>query len=379
MAKKAPKAKEPVRIRLKRLANGNQSIYLDIYTGGRRQYEFLKLYLIPESTPFDKEQNKQTLQAANAIKSQRIIELANSGAGIRNAQRGKMLLLDWLTEYRRLKADKSAGLMRQINHTITLVRQYGGDKTRLCDVDKDYCSGFIGYITSEYKTQTGKHLEKVTAMNYYRVLNCALNEAVRQELIEKNPFQAMSQSNKIKVPESQRTYLTIDEVKAMIKTPCKSEAVKSAYLFSVYSGLRISDIERLTWADLETTGGQPRLNIVQKKTKNPLYLPLSKEAMKYLPNRGGAAADEHIFHLPVLTYINILLKKWAASAGVTKRVTFHTARHTNATMLLTLGADLYTVSKLLGHTEISTTQIYAKIVDKKKEEAVSLLDNIFND
>lgn len=57
-------------------------------------------------------------------------------------------------------------------------------------------------------------------------------------------------------------------------------------------------------------------------------------------------------------------------------ITFHTARHTHATMMLTLGADLYTVSKLLGHKNIATTQIYAKIVDKKKEEAISLIPNL---
>ena len=143
--------------------------------------------------------------------------------------------------------------------------------------------------------------------------------------------------------------------------------------------MRISDIERLTWGNIETDGEHTRLNIVQKKTKNPLYLPLSKEALKCLPDRGGAAANERVFHLPTRAYIAKVLRQWAAAAGIQKHVTFHTARHTNATMLLTLGADLYTVSKLLGHTEVRTTQIYAKIVDKKKEAAVSLLDNIFND
>ena len=379
MAKKAPKAKEPVRIRLKKLANGNQSIYLDIYIDGRRQYEFLKLYLIPESTPFDREQNKQTMQAANAIKSQRVIELASGGAGIRNAQRGKMLLVDWLTEYKREAEGKSEGWHSVIRRATAMVVEYAGDKTRLCDIDKEFCSGYLYHIANVYRTRNGKKLESVTCRNLYRALNSAINEAVRRELMEKNPFQTMGMGDRIKVNQSQRIYLTIDEVRAMAKTPCSNTAVKSAYLFSVYSGLRISDIERLTWGNIETDGEHTRLNIVQKKTKNPLYLPLSKEALKCLPNRGGAAANERVFHLPTRAYIAKVLRQWAAAAGIQKHVTFHTARHTNATMLLTLGADLYTVSKLLGHTEVRTTQIYAKIVDKKKEAAVSLLDNIFND
>ena len=83
-----------------------------------------------------------------------------------------------------------------------------------------------------------------------------------------------------------------------------------------------------------------------------------------------------IFPLTHEGTINKTLQKWAKDAGVAKHISFHVARHTHATMMLTLGADLYTVSKLLGHKNIATTQIYAKIVDKKKEEAISLIPNL---
>ena len=92
--------------------------------------------------------------------------------------------------------------------------------------------------------------------------------------------------------------------------------------------------------------------------------------------RGEAKDDDFIFPLTHEGTINNILQKWAKAAGVTKHISFHVARHTHATMMLTLGADLYTVSKLLGHKNIATTQIYAKIVDKKKEEAISLIPNL---
>ena len=83
-AKKQVTLKEPVRIRFKELSNGTQSIYLDIYKDGKRSYEFLKLYLLPEISPRIKEQNAATLAAANTIKSKRIIELTNNEAGLKN-------------------------------------------------------------------------------------------------------------------------------------------------------------------------------------------------------------------------------------------------------------------------------------------------------
>ena len=96
--KKSLKAKEPVTIRFKQLANGNQSIYLDIYKNGIRKYEFLKLYLIPENKGDEaaRVQNANTMQAAISIKAQRIKEMANNQAGIKNTTGGKMLLLDWM-------------------------------------------------------------------------------------------------------------------------------------------------------------------------------------------------------------------------------------------------------------------------------------------
>ena len=114
-----------------------------------------------------------------------------------------------------------------------------------------------------------------------------------------------------------------------------------------------------------------------QKTKEPIYLPLSPEALKWMPARGDKTPDDHVFDLPSPAMVNILIKPWAKAAGINKRFTFHCSRHTFGTMMLTLGADLFTTSKLMGHTNIQTTEIYAKIVDKKKEEAINLIDGMF--
>ena len=114
-----------------------------------------------------------------------------------------------------------------------------------------------------------------------------------------------------------------------------------------------------------------------QKTKAPIYLPLSPEALRWMPERGNKSSQDNVFDLPSAAAVNVLIKPWAKAAGINKHFTFHTARHTFATMMLTLGADIYTVSKLLGHTKVETTQIYAKIINKKKDDAVSLIDAAF--
>ena len=374
------KPKEPIKLRFKELANGNKSLYLDIYRNGKRQYEFLKFYLIPETDEAAKTRNENTLQAANAIKAQRIIELTNDEAGIaKTSSRSKMLLVDWMRYYsdHKLKTGQSKSFSNQINKAIKQLVKYKGDKVLVKDVDKDFCLGFIDFLNS-LRRADGKPLAKVTTAGYFRCLNCALNVAVKEDVIPFNPCSKIERDSKIKVPESTREFLTIDEIKKLIATDCVNAAVKNAYLFSCFCGLRHSDIQALTWGDILKDGNRYRAKIVMKKTQKTLYLPISDEALKWMPERGDKTDTDKVFDLPYYTYLSVVVKTWAKEAGITKTMTFHTARHTFATMMLTLGADLYTTSKLLGHTNMKTTQIYAKIVDKKKDEAVNLVNDIFN-
>lgn len=370
------KAKEPVRIRFKRLADGNQSIYLDCYRDGRCCYEFLKLYLIPETTPFDKIQNQETLKAANAIKAQKIIELANNTAGVKNVHKAKMLLVDWLHFYQDEQTRKGRKYGSQILNTIKTVVAYRGGKTQLAEVDKDYCLGYIEFLAHAYKSRLGTPLKSVTIHNYCAVLGSALNSAKRAEIITNNPFQEIDQTDKIRVPESKRVYLTADEVKRLVETDCKRTDIKRVFLFSCYCGLRISDIVNLKWENVITEGIQTRIEIVIQKTGNVLSLPLSDAAKRYLPTKGTATDKDKVFNLPTTYYINCSLKRWAKAAGITKNVSMHTARHTFATLLLTKDVNLKLIQDLMGHTDIKTTQIYAKIIDSKKVEAVNVLDEL---
>jgi len=388
--KKTVKAKEPVRIRFKELNNGNKSIYLDIYRDGKRTYEFLKLYLVPETTPVARTQNEAALLQANQIKSQRIIELGNTQAGITiDPKKGKLLLSEWLQIYYEMQQKKGRRSLAQLKGQINIINSYN-PRAVMKDLDTAFSLGFIDYVRSGYVVRSRskkakeqpdaqpRHLAPKTAQDVEITLKCALKAAIQAGIIDRHPFAGISKADEIKVPESKRTFLTIDEVKALIATPCKREDVKNAFLFSCFCGLRWSDTSALTWGNIEQENGKYHIALVMKKTREPLYLPLNKQALSYLPVRGLAASTDVVFKtLPELAYVNKHLKTWAAAAGITKNVSFHISRHTFATTSLTLGADLYTTSKLLGHASIQTTQIYAKIVNSKKDEAVALFDTAF--
>lgn len=376
--RKSTKAKEPIRLRMKDLSNGNKSLYLDIYRDGKRSYEYLKMYIIPETDEESRRRNQVTMTAANKIKADRIIELTNGEAGIKTAKdEPKIYLLDWMQTYRENQARRGKKDGRQIDTAIGILKAYAGEKVTMDEIDKPFCQGYIDYLLTDYKPK-GVNIMHSTAHNYYRVVNGALNAAVREDIIKINPFTRIGSSDKIHKPESKREYMTVDEVRALIATPMKHEEIKRAYLFSCFCGLRISDITGLKWGNVFKDGDHYRLEVVMQKTKAPIYLPLSPEALKWMPERGDKGPEEHVFHLPENARVNYLLKPWAKAAGISKHFTFHTARHTFATMMLTLGADLYTTSKLLGHTDVRMTQVYAKIVNRKKDEAVNLVNGLFD-
>jgi integrase len=213
---------------------------------------------------------------------------------------------------------------------------------------------------------------------YNKILTVVLNSAMRDGYLQNNPMNLLHRHEVPRQPESNREFLTIDEIKQLVKTPCAKPNVKQSFLFTCFSGLRFSDVRALRWGDIQTDNdGQKAIRYTQKKTNKNEYLQISNEALKHLPERNGANDDDTIFRLSQNGVINETLAGWVLAAGIKKRVTFHVGRHTNATLLLSLGVPIETVSKILGHADIKTTQIYAKVVDRNKREAVSKLDGLF--
>ncbi|MBA5654103.1 site-specific integrase [Bacteroides fragilis] len=371
--------KSPFKLRRRKLADGRMSLFLDRSVDGGHEYEFLQLYLLPETSSTTKRQNARTLREAEEILQARTEALLNAKAETELAgSSGDMLLSDWLqTSYdnHEKRGLRDMGSISNVKRALHMFRP----DTRLSDIDRQFCLDMIDWLRNTYRhRRTGNPVSARTADTYCQTFRTMLNEAVREGLIDKNPWNRLETAEKIKKPESKREYLTIDEIRSMIATDCPNELVKRAYLFSCFTGLRISDVRNLKWGDVCHENGQTFVSVVMKKTTKPLYIPLSGQALKWMPEQDGSESDDHVFgNLVNYGNVNENLKKWAEAAGIRKHISYHTSRHSFATMMLTLGADLYTVSKLLGHSSVRHTQIYARIIDRKKDEAVNLADSVF--
>ena len=223
------------------------------------------------------------------------------------------------------------------------------------------------------KTGTVSHN---TAATYYSIFKAGLKQAFIDGYLT---VDISAKIKGIQDQESRREHLSVEELNILAETPCDRPILKRAALFSALTGVRHCDIQKLKWKEIQVVGEQVRLNFTQQKTKGVEYMPISEQAYQLCGEPGKP--EQLVFEdLPDPSWISGPLKRWIKSAGITRNITFHCFRHTYATLQLAGGTDIYTVSKMLGHTNVKTTQIYAKVVDEKKQKATKAIKiNINND
>ena len=382
--KKEIKVKEPVRIREKVLGDGTISLYLDMYHKGNRKKEGLKLYLIPETSPAAKLQNINTRKLAEQVKAQRILDIQKDGlVDWEKLKKSRTTLVSWLEDFVTCEEQLSpSGVVSKRNAKVR-VEEYlafiGKPDLRLADVDREFCRGFVAFLRT-CKCHRGKEtISDTTARLLMSRIAAAMNKAVVEGLIPSNPFRALEAKEKPKIAASRREFLTVEELKVLINTPCRCDIVKRAFLFSCFTGLRYSDMKSLLWSEIHTAadGKTQYIEHKQVKTKKMVTIPLSDEALRWMPRQEDGI--DKVFHgLKVCTStVEAVLKEWMKDCKIDKHITYHCSRHTAATTLLTLGANLYVVSKLMGHSSIQMTEVYAKIVDQKKVETMNLVNSLF--
>ena len=366
----------------KQTKKGQISLYLEYYKGtvktedGKtkaiRDYEYLDLYLKDNpQTKQERQTNNETLELAKSIKAKRELEIKNGQYGFKRTGSSNadfMMLFKAEAKKRESKQGSYDNWDISYRHFKEFV---GTDTLPYRRIDKKLCEEFLDYLLNLEKQGGGK-LASSSVSSYYSKFRATLNKAVKKRYLSFNP------ANEVEVPTvkyPKREHLTVEELKAVSKAECRYPVLKNAFMFACLTGLRWSDVQKLTWSEIEQNEDGWRVVFHQKKTDGLQYVEIPDNAKQYVGE--PKTPDTRVFKgLKYSTYMNVALQRWMMNAGITKNITFHCARHTYAILQLQHGADIYTVSKLLGHKNLKTTQIYADIVDQKRKEAVNRLNQI---
>ncbi|MFC2117755.1 tyrosine-type recombinase/integrase [Bacteroidota bacterium] len=369
-----------VKLRQKPITGERQSLYLDFYpaiphpeTRKLTRREFLGLYIFDKpKTPFDKQHNKETLDIAQHIRQKRE-NLLNKPEVYYEFEK-KQLIFKKLSEksfidyFKKLANKRKASNHDNWVSTLNYLEEFVKTDIKFADVNEIFINDFKEYLLSTISRRHNKKvLSQNTASSYFNKLKATLKQAFKDGYLQ---IDINSKIPPIKTLETQKEYLTLEELNKLVKTPCSDPVLKNAALYSVLTGLRFCDIQKLLWSEVEHIKGQGYfIKFKQKKTQGVEVLPISEQAYTLMGEKRGL--NEKVFDgLRYSSYHTKCLRQWIDAAEINKNITFHCLRHTYAVLQLAHGTDIYTVSKMLGHRDLKTTQIYAKIVDKSKRDAV---------
>ena len=368
-----------VKLRTKDISGNRKSLYLDFYpaiphpeTGEPTRREFLGLYLFEKAkTPIDKQHNKETEKLAEQIRQKRENHLNKpeiyTGYEVEQLKIKEKSQQNFVEYFRTLADKRKASNYDNWVSAFHYLNKFTKGKLKFADLNEKFCNDFKDYLLTTKSNKSSKTtLSQNSAVSYFNKFKASLKQAFKDGYFNSD---LNSRIKPIKPAETQRAFLTIEELNRLVKTECANPLMKRAALFSALTGLRFSDIVKLVWGELEYIEGNGYfIKFKQQKTKGAEMLPISEQAFSLLGERMNPK-DKVFEGLNYSAYENKHLAKWIGLAGIEKNITFHCFRHTFATLQLSKGTDIYTVSKMLGHRELKTTQVYAKIIDQTKREA----------
>jgi len=368
-----------VTLREKKISKGRLSLYLDFYppiphpiTGEPTRREFLGLYIFQKaSNPIDKEHNKSTKLIANNIR-QKKENFLNKPEIYSQYEKDQLRIKELgercFIEYYKTLANKR----KKSNHdnwmsALKYLVAFSDGQLLFKDLNEKVLEEFKEYLLTTKSTRSDKaKLSPNSAVSYFNKIKASLKQAYKDGILQKD---LNSFVKPIKQIDTRREYLTVEELNNLINTPCNNELIKKAAIFSALTGMAFKEIENMIWKDVQKVDDDEYTIVTKRqKTGKDNYLPISKKTYDFL----GERHDDNlkVFEgLKYSAYHNKHIYQWLGAAGITKDITFHNFRHTYATLQLMNETDITTVSKLLGHKNLKTTMIYAKVVDKSKRDA----------
>ena len=399
-----------VKLRQKPISGNRQALYLDFYpqitdpeTGQKTRRQFLSLYLFDEIehteekytdengkpqkrtvpvldkkgqpkkvklNPIDKQHNKETLQIADQIRQKKDNEVNKpeiytgyEKEQLKIKERGERSFVEYFKELAdKRKASNHDNWDSAYNYLVA----FTGGKLKFSEIDERFCNNFKEYLlTSPSKKSKTKSLSQNSAVSYFNKVKAALKQAFKDGFLS---IDLNAKIETIKTTETKIEFLTMEELQTLAKTDCPNPMLKNAALFSALTGMAFKEIQNLVWAEVEYSEEMGfYIPHTRQKTGGNNYLPISEQAFSLLGERGKPTAK-------VFDGLNdrdryYWFQLWISKAGITKQINFHGLRHTFATLQLSKGTDIYTVSKMLGHSNVRTTQIYAKVINQTKRDA----------
>lgn len=370
-----------VTLRKRTLPSGKITLYLDffppIYNAKTREFsrrEYLGLYLVSKpKNNIDKAMNSENLHKAEMICANRLNELNKQQIytpfeqeRLRLQEIGEKSFLQYLKQTAEIKTGNNAEIWKYA--IIHFEKFLKNEDILMQEIDVTIIEDFREYILkSKCLKKKDQFLAQNTALSYFNKIKATLRKAYKKGLLQTDINAAV---DSIKEQESQRNFLTMEEASRLFKTPCKKEIVKRVCMFSLLTGIRYSDIAKLTWEEVQYSKSEGYyIRFKQQKTDRPVTLPISQEAFEFLGEK--ETQYKRVFYDLKKWDVDRLLPIWVKDASIEKHITFHCFRHTYATLQMAAGTDIFTVSKMLGHKNIKTTQIYTKIIDEKKRETTN--------
>jgi len=335
---------EPIHLRKRALkTKGIYELYFDYQVARKRVRKFTKLHWINGN----KAHNNAVMSQIERLR-QEIADSLRDGIFADD----EITLVQYARVYNKGFAEET---IRSREKTIKTVIEFCKD-VKICDVNRQWMQRYIQFLKMRKNSAN-------TISSRCAFLKTLMHRAFTDGIIRRPiDFSGL-------IPAAQHENgcaLTLDEVKKLIKTPLYRSDVSYAFLFSCFTGLRICDVRRLKYADIH----DGVLEVVMQKTKKPIVIPLTPNALRFLPPK--KTGESLVFpSLPKQSgHLNRILKRWSKDALIRKRVTFHTARRTFATITMEYSANIYTVSQLLGHSRLNTTLLYVNCALGEKKKAV---------
>ncbi|HEY9000790.1 MAG TPA: site-specific integrase [Mucilaginibacter sp.] len=347
-----------VKLRKKSISGNKYSLYLDIYENSERIYDFLKIHIFKKPrTPLETQLNKDNLKLAETIRAKREIQINSSGSDYVPRHKQKVNFLLYFETFAKNYTKKD---FRLVQGAFKYFKEFVNvEYLKPAEVTEDLLLKFKEFLESRLKGET--------PANYFSKLKKVIRQAHKEKVFIDNP--ALYIVNK-KNDNIKKDILTAEEIQVLANTDCSNPEVKKAFLFSCVTGLRFCDISNLKWENIHGD----MMKITQQKTNVPALINLNSTAIRLLGTR--ALNKDLVFSLPSHTACLKHLRNWVNDAKITKKITWHCARHSFGSNLLYYGTDAKTASGLLGHTSMKYTERYLHIANSRKEQAINNLPEI---